>query len=78
MLLLIPCVSLLFRLTTGFRPDLNFSAGVESGLMDVDSIGAAVIFLIATKHFNVNVPYVNDDLSGIRRKILSIFKTSDA
>ena len=78
MLFLIPCVSLIFRLTTGFRPDLNFTAGVESGLMDVDSIGAAVIFLVATKHFNVSVPYVNDDLSGIRRKILSIFKTSDA
>lgn len=77
MLFIIPISSLIFRLTTGFRPDLNFSAGVESGLMDVDSVGAAIIFLIATKQFNVNVPYVNDDLSGIQKKIFSFFKTSN-
>lgn len=69
MLFVIPCVSLLFRLSTGFRPDLNFSAGVESGLMDVDSIGAAVIFLVATRYFYINVPYLNDDLTGIRKII---------
>lgn len=78
MLFVIPVVSLIFRLTTGFRPDLNLSAGIESGLMDVDSVGAAVIFLIATKHFGVKVPYINDDLSGIRKNILKIFKTSNS
>lgn len=71
MLLLIPCISLIVRLTTGFHPDLNVSAGIESGLMDVDSVGAAVVFLISTKYFRVSVPYVNDDLSGIHRKIKS-------
>ncbi|OGG30374.1 hypothetical protein A3A63_02920 [Candidatus Gottesmanbacteria bacterium RIFCSPLOWO2_01_FULL_46_9] len=75
MLFLIPCVALLYRLTTGFRPDLNFSAGVESGLMDVDSVGAAIIFLVATKHFGVKVPYVNDDLSDINKKTVKLLKT---
>ena len=78
MLLFIPIISLAIRLVTGFRPELNFSAGIESGLMDVDSVGAAIIFLIATKHFNVTVPYVNDDFSGIHKKITDIFSNKNA
>ena len=72
MLLLIPCVTLLNRLTTGFHPDLNVSAGMESGLMDIDSVGAALIFLVATKYFQATVPYINDDLSGIRKAVIQI------
>lgn len=69
MLLAIPAASLVFRILTGFRPETNFLAGVESGIMDVDSVGAAVIFLVATRFFQQPVPKVDDDLSGALHKV---------
>ena len=59
MLLFIPAVALLIRLLAGFRPDLNSTAAIEAGLMDIDSLGAAAVFLVATRWFNVRVPYID-------------------
>lgn len=58
MLILIPVTSFLFRYSTGFRPDLNVNAGIESGLMDVDTIGAFVIMLLLTRLFKFGIPKV--------------------
>jgi hypothetical protein len=69
MLVLIPTIALLVRVLTHFRPELNLSAGIESGLMDVDSVGAAIIFLVATRVFKVPVPYVNEDLGNVYQKV---------
>ena len=74
MLILIPSVSVIFRLTTGFRPETNLLAGIESGIMDVDSVGAAVIFLIGTQFFNQPVPKVDDDLSDALNKLAKLLK----
>ncbi len=74
MLVLIPLVSVLFRLNTGFRPETNLHAGIESGIMDVDSVGAAIIFLIGTRLFNQPVPKIDDDLSGAFSKLLKFIK----
>jgi len=52
----IPIVTLIIRYLTGFRPDLNIHAGIESGLMDVDSIGAFLIFLLVTRVLRGGVP----------------------
>ena len=56
MVTLIPCVALLIRLFAEFRPELNLQAGIESGLMDIDSIGAFLIFLFATRVLDIGVP----------------------
>ena len=63
MLVLIPAVALLIRLFAGFRPDLNSTAAIEAGLMDVDSLGAAAVFLVATRWFGVRVPYIDKRFS---------------
>lgn len=69
MLVLIPLFAVLVRLLAHFRPEMNFLAGIEAGLMDVDSVGAAVIFLIATRGFKAKVPWINDNLKdGFKRK----------
>ena len=68
MLLLIPAVALLIRLFAGFHPDLNSTAAIEAGLMDVDTLGAAAIFLVATKWFNVGVPYIDKRFSVWHRR----------
>jgi hypothetical protein len=70
MLVLIPSIALLFRVVTSFRPESNFLAGVESGMMDIDSVGAAIIFLVSTRFLNKPVPRVDDDLLGAFRKII--------
>ncbi len=76
MLILIPTVSIIVRFSTGFRPETNFLAGVESGLMDVDSVGAAIIFLFGTKLLHQPVPKVNDDLSTALKKMKAIISFS--
>ena len=74
MLVLIPLVSVSFRLSTGFRPDTNLLAGLESGIMDVDSVGAALIFLIGTRFFKQRVPKVDDDLSDAFGKLSKLLR----
>lgn len=62
MIAAIPSAALLVRIG-GFRPDQNLLAGIESGLMDVDSLGAFVIFFILTQLAGYkNYPALNTDL----------------
>ena len=68
MLLLIPAGALLIRLFAGFRPDLNSTAAIEAGLMDIDSFGAAVIFLVATRWFSIRVPYIDKSFAFWRNR----------
>lgn len=68
MLILIPLFAVLARVLGNFRPEMNFLAGIEAGLMDLDSVGAALIFLIATRRFKAKVPWINDDLKGLLNK----------
>ncbi len=63
MIISIPLVSFVFRLLSGFRPDLNVQAGIESGLMDVDTIGAFLIFLLSTRVLDISVPAIETNRS---------------
>lgn len=70
MLSLIFIGAILARVIGGFRPDLNIEAGLEAGIMDLDSVGAALIYILATRVFKVAVPEINPDLSRTNRTLV--------
>ncbi|MBD3360541.1 hypothetical protein GF366_01935 [Candidatus Peregrinibacteria bacterium] len=67
MLAFIPLVDLIVRSFAGFRPDINFSSGLEAGAMDLDSVGAALVFIVATRR-GVRVPRIDDRIWRRRRR----------
>lgn len=69
MLVIIPTVAVIVRTYVGFRPSSNTLAAIESSLMDVDSIGAALIFLFATRVLNYKVPYLDDNIRDAFNKL---------